>query len=267
MRDKKAIREVKIGEATVRFSPKTHTYRVTEGNSGARVVPSVTTVTRCIDLGKSPALMGWAAGKSVEYLREKLSKYADKPIDQTVLEGLLDEGAKAYRKKTDEASDIGREVHEFLEDAVLEWIDTGSLPDDRGEGVVAQAYRQFRNWVESRNVEPIAAEGIIYHPEVVYCGTFDLLCNLSTPNGDVATAVVDFKTSNRYYDEFKLQLRAYQHAVPFRAGNFIPSRTMCLMLDKEGGPYSEHWDDPGAAEEEWLTFLGARQIYRWGNGR
>lgn len=75
------------------------------------------------------------------------------------------------------------------------------------EGYV-NAYIQF---LDDFDVRAVLAEAVVVSHENRYCGTLDLVANLTTADGD-ETWLLDIKTGNGVYGETALQLAGYRYA-------------------------------------------------------
>ena len=64
----------------------------------------------------------------------------------------------------------------------------------------------FVNWFEEYVEEVINAEERIYHPELRFCGKYDLLCRFK---GDKRIVLVDYKTPLNSHRAWQLQSAAY----------------------------------------------------------
>jgi hypothetical protein len=265
-------KETVCGDYTVGFYDKRHIYKVqrTDGADDIRIVPSCTKVTRLIDDGKSGRLMGWAAGMVAQKFDKLARGYRDGDtvsFDVEALEYMCTSAKGAYREKVEDAADIGRAVHEHIEKHILWVMNGGRKPPVPKDPVIKACFDEYIKWEELREPEYIGTEEIIYHPEEDYCGTFDCLARINTPQGGRALTVIDFKTSNYFYDEFYLQIEAYRRALPWK-WDIEATHGLCLKLDKEGAPCEEHWvgpDDEGKKHQDtsWLAFKCARQLLRW----
>lgn len=265
-------KETVCGDYTVGFYEKRHVYKVqlTDGSDDVRIVPSCTKVTRVIDDDKSGRLMGWAASMVVRKFVKLLRNYLEDGVisfEESHLDHMESSAKGAHREKVEDASDIGRLVHETIEKHILWQMNGGRKPPAPKDPVIKLCFEKYLEWEEIRQPEWLGSEEIIYHPEQDYCGTFDGLAWVTHPDGERYLTVIDFKTSNYYYDEFALQIEAYRRAVSWK-WDMEPTHGLCLKLDKEGAPAQEYWYGPeteGKFEQEysWLTFKCARQVLRW----
>jgi hypothetical protein len=156
--------------------------------------PSVTTITGQLD--KSAGLLPWAVGCAMDFIRLHRKEYKD-------IESLLLDAEKRYREVSQEALDIGSEVHYLIERYIQH--DKDVLKDVRDE--VMQGVIAFFEWEKENNVEWIESEIPVFNNNWGYAGKFDAIAKVNNK-----VYVIDFKTSKRIYPEAWLQVAAYKEA-------------------------------------------------------
>lgn len=107
---------------------------------------------------------------------------------------------RAYKKKSIGAINLGREVHEWCEQAILWKLGEAEVPSMPSDEKAVNAINAFREWVKLNDVEWLAAEQRVYSRTHNYAGTVDAVARV---NGEFA--VIDFKTSTRIYEEYYLR--------------------------------------------------------------
>ena len=99
------------------------------------------------------------------------------------------------------ASD-GTLVHEYLEDL----INYNKIILDEGTpNHIKKFIQSFLAWWNETDVVPVATEVQLYHDDIPFSGTCDLLCYI-----DGQLSLVDFKTGNEYPTNHQIQLSCYK---------------------------------------------------------
>lgn len=194
-------------------------------------LPSATTILKAL---AKPALVGWSAKMTAEYMRGILANIAtgniipdsltDKEIDR-----LVKEAKSQYRQAGKEAMDIGSAVHAWIEIRYKmmlskQFEDLPALTPEIEQAIIA-----FREWDSAHKVRPICVEERIWSTER-FAGTLDLYAEVGG-----ALSIVDFKSSKGHYSsEHAMQLGAYDLAFRERTGNRV-DKYFIVRLDKETG--------------------------------
>lgn len=157
---------------------------------------SVTTVTGIWD--KSLALTAWAANCAAKRFRQ---------IVESGHKDLIEAEKKAkkeYRKVSQDALDIGSEVHNLIEVHLKDQ----PVHLQNYSKKVQNGYNAYLKWEKANNFELIASERRMYSKKG-FAGTTDCICKL---NGE--KFVIDFKTSKGIYEPgYSMQLSAYKDMV------------------------------------------------------
>ena len=191
--------------------------------------PSVTKIIDdCTD--KSAPLMGWATGEMGKWIRKNCEFIEDDNMDFfNVSEDDLGSARFAYKDVSQEALDVGSEVHHAIEKylgGILEKTRGPEYADDIIDGLSGQsanAFGAFLQWADEHNLKPIALEQTVYGNG--WGGTLDIKCLL-----DGKKFVIDLKTSKAFYKEMAYQVAAYRYA----SGNDVVGCGV-LRLDKSTG--------------------------------
>lgn len=190
-----------------------HIYHIPEINKD---LPSVTT---CISLfDKSGALMGWSVKMMGEYLLTQIRKNI--PITEDVV--LI--AKKEYRNISQEAMDIGSEVHNLLE-VYLKEQPYQSLLNERTQ----KPFDAFLLWEREHNFKCIKSEHIVWSELNGYAGTLDAVGFV-----DGKKCVLDFKSSSAIWDTHLWQISAYKEAYEYISGESVEGLGI-LRLDKKTG--------------------------------
>lgn len=204
-----------------------------------RELASVTTIIGdCAD--KSGALTQWAANMTVEWIRQ--NAWQEKLEEYIVSEDELELARRNFRDVSQDALDIGSEVH----DAIEYYLKTGKERRvERPESI--SAFVAFLEWKDSFNLEVIETEKTVSGE--YYAGTLDLLCKL-----DGIKYIVDLKTSKAIYPDYRYQIAAYRATQNDIEGSGI------LRLDKETG--LPEWKDFSKSHEKDLrVFMAMVDLY------
>lgn len=283
------------GEVTIYFDDDEHSY-TRYGGDGLVKIDGVTTVVHIID--KSAALTQWAANQSVEYVQAKIDialaehmsmnqiateelareSYRFAPAE---IESWLNDARFNFRAYADAAADTGSIAHDWLEKYVKAQLKAGehgqiqsqevlemlmNLPEDERarNGVLAAL-----DWEWKHNVRWIATEKKIYSLQWDYAGTMDGLAfvdsckdlNCCPHESKDELAVIDWKTSNRLYDEYRYQTAAYMQAQIEELGLPITGRWL-TRLGKEESEF-ECWHlDYETFDLDWETFKNCLALER-----
>lgn len=220
-------------------------------------VMGVTSVTGII---AKPALVGWAAGLSANFLKDNLKDIKDLPR-------LADEAKRQHIMEANKGKATGSVGHSLVEKLLKgEPVTMPTQPEPlKAATSVTQA---FTKWSQDFMPEVVAIEQACYSLQHDYAGKFDLLCNI----GD-KLILVDFKTNNvsRYapegiYPDMFCQLGAYMQLIKEQMGVEVDD-AMIVNLPKAGSQYkvkslSEIGVRPTEASLYFLNALGLYKLNR-----
>lgn len=160
-------------------------------NINGKEYPSVTTILSVI---AKPGLMAW---------RTKLDK-------------------KESDKITEEATDIGKQVHK-----ALEYVVKGkAVPRDLWNDITKRAIEDFILWCRKNGFKADAGELTVYSDCYGYAGTLDCVGKIKDE-----IIIIDFKTSKKIYKEAYLQICAYADAYCELTGKF-PTQLYIMRFSK-----------------------------------
>lgn len=135
--------------------------------------------------GDPGPLINWAANAAVD----------------AILSGVPPEEARtAHIKKRDKAGDRGTQVHEMLELAMQEWIETGDVLYEEKDKIVIKVI----DWMKEQGLVPYQSEVNLYSQELWAGGICDLIAVK-----DNKKYIIDFKTSNSVQTKMLFQCGAY----------------------------------------------------------
>ena len=130
-------------------------------------VPSVTTILGCID---KPALVQWSANCSVDYIKDNIGEIRNQDTSHERIDQLLKKAKTAHRTESKKATDIGSLVHDAIETYMK-----GGSPDAilDGSPKAQTAFTAFLEWKEKVKLEPVQLECTVFHPVLLFGGSFD----------------------------------------------------------------------------------------------
>lgn len=227
------------GEILLEFDEEKHMYTL-DGDK-------VDGVTGILSIINKPALLYWAVNQSVGYLQRNIRPGVI--YDEIQLSKLMGEAKYAHKQRSTEASDIGKIVHRWIE----EWI-AGKQPKLPINQEARNAIAQFQSWVDTKDVEFLQSEKVVYSRKFNYAGTTDFIAKMGNK-----ILLGDFKTSNGIWDEYWFQTAAYQHAFLEEFPDEEIHGNIIVRLGKDG---TLEIKDSYEYEKNIVAFLGALALAR-----
>ena len=221
------------------FNEAKHQYSV-EGN----YVPAVTSILDST-IAKQRFLMPWAVKMGAEWFESNCEPFTQ---GERSVKEMIDGIKKAYKHKSSGAIALGKVVHEWCEQAILWKLGEAEPPAVPEDELASNSINAFREWVKMNDVEWIAAEKRVYSRKHNYAGTADAVARV---NGEFS--VIDFKTSNRIYDEYYLQIAAYGYCMEDIYGEKVEAGYI-LRFDKESGRFEASKSTD--MDIDFITFCG-----------
>ena len=202
--------------------------------------PTVTEITSNVT-DKSGALTQWAANMVVEWIRQHAKFmhgiYKDPAGRETVFhynvtDEQLNQARFNFRKVSQEALDVGSQVHE----AIMQYFKTGKEPVNPPEQV-ANAFLAFLEFKDEHKLETMLVEERLFADD--WCGQLDWYGLL-----DDKTYVLDWKSSKGHYRDMRIQAAAYRKLLI--EGGYPCEGHGVVRLDKETGipdfkDHTEHY--------------------------
>ena len=161
--------------------------------------------TSALGIINKPALMYWAVNQAVAFFQNAI-----KPgviYDEIQLKAMAEGMKFSHRKKSGDAMDIGKIVHDWIEKYIA-----GKNPSPIVNQQAKNSINKFLEWEKTNNVEFIESERIVYSKEYGYAGTLDFVAEMDGLDSNRVIVLGDFKTSSGIWDEYWFQLAAYQQA-------------------------------------------------------
>lgn len=216
---------------------------------GVGELVSVTTYLKAIP---KPELVGWAARRERELVVDAAVRLGT--VTRATLLNQLP-ALHAHEIELDVAGELGSEAH-----ALIEWWLRGEIgPRPPARPGAEMAFRAAQKWAASVQLEPIFCEQTVWSEEWGFAGTMDLFGRV---NGKLA--LIDWKTSKRFYPEHGLQSAAYITALD-EMGHAKSDEVLGVIvrLPKEtDGPAEAHILEPSHAER-FRRFALAMETWRW----
>lgn len=242
------------GEVVIDFYPNSHRYRLPNEKKWCR---SVTSITGIVD---KPALKQWAVDCAIKMLTNTILERRSNKDANSALISLtdLEHAQKEWENVSQEAKDIGTDVHNYLQSFIAYKI--GGMPkpsaplDEKAQrGVLA-----FLKWHKENQVDFIHSEKLVYSRSYDYVGTFDV-----SYVKDGKKWLSDFKTSKAIYGDYINQVVGYVIAYEEEHPEEKPYGGISILrFDKETGDFQEFFllrEDP-VFEQAKQTFLACLQL-------
>lgn len=230
------------GEVVLTFDEKKHAYRV-DGD----IVPSVTTALATI---AKPALVPWAAKCAAELVAAELKPGVG--LDEVQIRELAERAKNAHRDQARQAAGIGSDVH-----AWAERFARGENPPPPINPQIRAGVEAFQAWTRAHDVKTVYVERKCFSRRHRYAGTVDLVAYI-----DGVAAVADFKTSTGIWDEYALQLAAYQQALLEEGVIDEDTDRWIIRFDKNLGTFEAVKLDRADYERDARGFRAALALYR-----
>jgi len=204
------------GSVEIKFNPGNHSYYLTSEKPQKRLC-GVTTHIGVLD---KPALIPWAVGLTVDYIKDHIELIKSGDVDAYQILRMAKEEAN---KQRDVAAEIGTAIHAWIEAHIKD--ESPDIPDDPR---VLQGVNNFLEWVEKTTATFLWSERVVYSKKYGYVGTADFGVKI---NGKKYLA--DIKTGNGIYAEVKQQTAAYLEAVHEEDGKETYKGRWVLRISKE----------------------------------
>jgi len=214
------MQEIKLYKGTVSifFDENRHMFF----DENKKHLVSVTAATGIID--KSAPLMGWAVKETKNYLIEKWD--TKKKLTEVEKINLIEEAGKQHRIFKKKAADIGTQIHEWASDWIL-----GKKPEMPENENVVNGITAFLKFQKEHNVKWLSSEKIVFSKRYKYAGILDAIGKIGKE-----LYLLDFKSSNDFYDEMRFQVAGYRLAYEEETGKKI-DKNMIIRFGKETGDF------------------------------
>lgn len=269
----------------IRFEKIEHKYYLVDPELGSlTLLKNISTVSHIVD--RSHALIPWTAKVTVEKMLRLVPTYnaelnpANPPL--LVLKHLtLEEFTKlaleaksAHSDKLDDAGEVGKIAHSWLEKYILATLasqDTAELldkkcVDPRSTSCVDAALA----WIKAHNVRWLETERKVYSKKHQCSGTMDGLALTDSCSDPTCCRVqykdhlslIDWKTSNYLYIEFLYQTAAYQGFYTEEFPEQHIDDRWVIRLGKEDAEFDPWYLGPETFQEDFDGFIACLTLRR-----
>lgn len=213
----------------------------------------VTGITGAID--KSFALIPWALNEAEAFLVANWPQWEPSLEERSALFHSM---KKAHEVVRDAAASIGKEAHAWIEEYIHAKMTFLLPPEKPLEKKARSSVEAYLAWESEHNVQYVASERLVYSKIHDFCGTLDLVAYV-----DGRLSLIDFKTSNDFREEYRVQtaayLKAYEEEFPLHK---IEDRWV-LMLKKTSGKFKPIDLGVDTVDRDFECFLHAMGIRKW----
>lgn len=240
-----------------------HIYYLVEAGKKKRLC-GVTTFIGVLD---KPALIPWAVGVTIDYVREHLNELQNDSYE------ILEKAKKESQNQKDIAGEIGKQIHKWVEQHIK-----GEQPEMPEDDRVLMGINNFIDWVAEYKVEFKASEILIYSQSFNYVGCADIIATI-----DGQDYLLDIKTSNQIYQEVRLQTAAYKMAYEEETGKKLKGRWVLRISKENEDEYIARMEKKGKPDyppfkifeavnlgedtfEDFNGFTACMELYRWKQG-
>ncbi len=209
-------------------------------------------VTSVLGVIAKPALVGWAAKMTAEWIRENCIRAGDEWL---VKEEELQEAVKAHTKKKESAGTKGTDVHAEVEEYIKRMIDDMDGNAHAMNPGFSKMAQEFIKWSVDNKVQFLASEKRIFSREWWVAGTADFTCVI-----DGKRYVGDLKTMKKVWDRTPFfQVAAYRKMLE-EIGEEPYDGTLIVNINKETSELTEHRSYRTEADQS--CFEAALALYR-----
>lgn len=190
------------GRVKIKFYPISHQYWMSLDGGPYKRKSGSTTYIGIKD--KSTPLGIWQQQMTLDFLLKKLEK-GEKIDEDAAIEAVIQNDVIK-----DEAVDIGKEMHDWLEKyALFKMKDKRqkTMPEIPQIKEAITGVSSFLEWESQHKVKYITAERMVYSIEHDFMGTLDLEAEV-----DGVYSLVDYKSSNGLYNNVRMQTASYKMA-------------------------------------------------------
>ena len=263
------------GKVRVRYDDLAHQYFRVPEDRQLILLDGATQTVHIVD--KSAALLPWGCkvmGIKLLANMPRIELHGRIFVPQMPfvdIEVLVQEAKSAHKEKLDEAADIGKQAHYYLESlAKLELGLIKQMPpvptDPRAVSCINDA---LTAWDAHRLVWR-AAERKVMSRELDACGTLDGLVQMSSCGNPFCcphpfedeTALLDYKTSNYLYETFLYQTAFYVKALVEEFPRLDIRHRFIFKLGKEDGKFATWHCEADTQEADFNGFLHCLDLTR-----
>lgn len=256
----------------LRYDPKDHIYLLVDGG---QLTPQDGVTDTCHIIDKSNALIPWGCKQMALKILRNAPSTDPIVLSKEVFEQLIQDGKSAHKEVLEDAADVGKVAHAWIEDHIKLWLANAAtlqsfsqpLPE---EPRAANCCKAALDWMQKHSVKWVCTERKIYSKAYKYAGTADGLAYVSSCNNPLCCphafadrlSLIDWKSSNYLYIEYLFQTAAYQCAIMEEDGVEIKDRWV-IRLGKEDGEFDPwHLEGYDRYFEDLQAFLHCLNLKR-----
>lgn len=201
-------------------------------------------------------------------MKEKIS--VDEVYSGDYIHEVADECKYAFKRKKQEAADIGTQAHSGIEEILRSTpagssvgvllLSTGFFDDAVSPSAVqvGNCIAAAADWLHREEIIPILVERRIYSRRRGFSGTLDLLAEQKGRK-----VVVDWKSSKAIYPEYHLQTAAYVKAYEEETGDKVSGRILVRLGKSDGAFDVRELTSRAGLDSDYTAFLAAKKLYDW----
>jgi hypothetical protein len=162
-----------------------------------------------------------------------------------------------YRDVRDKAADSGTLAHDMIEAHLRgeEFTPDGAV-DETTFVNARKGFDAFMEWSEQTKLEVVDTEMVLVSEEYQYGGTPDAIGYCAGK-----LALLDWKTSNRIYQDYLIQIAAYRQLWHENHPEDQLETFHLLRFGKEYGEFSHHSFPVALVDKAWHAFVLMREMY------
>lgn len=171
--------------------------------------PMVSVTSVISDVISKPALVNWGKNLGISAGVDTLKDYIGTYITENIVSEFKEEAKVKLAKLSTSAADYGTKAHSLIEAIIND--ENPQIPPEYKPVIDA-----FGLWQETTNIDLVLSEMCVYSVDLQVAGTLDAL---GSKNGKII--LIDWKTSNGFYEEMALQCGGYVCCLEEMTGQVI----------------------------------------------
>jgi hypothetical protein len=226
-----------------------------------RPLPSVTSILSIID---KPGLGQWQNKVIVDELKRNLWTSNHHSVPVNVSSEHFDDARRQAQRKPREilttSGQFGTKAHLAIEYLMRGDEVPAELVSGSDSTTMKSLIGAFHRWHEQSQFSFVESERVVYSQEHGYAGAVDAIGYRLGDNGQCVNVVLDWKTSNRVYDTYALQLAAYARAFEEREPGSSIGEAWVLRYDRARRQFEASRIE--SIDHSFDAFLGALRLWR-----
>lgn len=173
------------------------------------------------------------------------------------------QGFEASEQYAQETSNIGKEIHGFVAQ-ISKGLPIPPLQWDLLSEEIKNGCRAYVRWQRQYEFQPIANELLVYSLKYSYAGTLDAIGWINI-KGKRNLIIADWKTGERIWQEYVLQVAAYAVALKERDKTFNNQlkEAHIVSLNRNTGIPHETIVDKSELKEAFKAFCHAKALWEY----